>query len=216
MGKLTVSYWAVRGLGEPIRMMLEYSEEDYENKLYHIEKSSEWFDNKFKLGLDFPNLPYMIDGDIKITESQAIVRYVARKCGLVPTDPKSLAECEMAESVVVGIRSKFTESCYKPDFDKAKLREAVLPSFPALEKFLGSRPYLAGNDLSYVDFQLYETMDHHRLLYPDILDEFPNIKKFMERFASQKTIAAYFKSNRYSLFPINGPMAKWGGQNKAD
>ena len=27
-----------------------------------------WFDNKFSLGFDFPNLPYFIDGDIKLTQ----------------------------------------------------------------------------------------------------------------------------------------------------
>ena len=39
----------------------------------------EWTDVKNNLGLDFPNLPYFIDGDIKITESLAIHRYIANK-----------------------------------------------------------------------------------------------------------------------------------------
>ena len=72
-----------------------------------------WFDNKFSLGFDFPNLPYFIDGDIKLTQvifdiialapfivkrlkekkdgenefqTHAIMRYIARKhdlCGKV-------------------------------------------------------------------------------------------------------------------------------------
>lgn len=31
--------------------------------------------------MDFPNLPYYIDGDVKLTQSQAILRYIARKYG---------------------------------------------------------------------------------------------------------------------------------------
>ena len=31
---------------------------------------------------DFPNLPWMIDGDVKITQSLAILKYIARKHGL--------------------------------------------------------------------------------------------------------------------------------------
>lgn len=34
---------------------------------------------KFNLGLDFPNLPYFIDGDYKITETLAIHAYIAEK-----------------------------------------------------------------------------------------------------------------------------------------
>jgi glutathione S-transferase len=36
-------------------------------------------DEKFTLGLDFPNLPYIIDAekDVKLTQSMAIMRYVA-------------------------------------------------------------------------------------------------------------------------------------------
>ncbi|MCP6711196.1 hypothetical protein NL489_28010, partial [Klebsiella pneumoniae] len=43
---------------------------------------SQWLNEKFKLGLDFPNLPYLIDGPNKITQSNAILRYIARKHNL--------------------------------------------------------------------------------------------------------------------------------------
>ena len=43
---------------------------------------SDWTNVKFKLGLDFPNLPYLIDGNIKVTQSNAILRYLGRKFGL--------------------------------------------------------------------------------------------------------------------------------------
>ena len=40
-----------------------------------------WTSEKYKLGLQFPNLPYLIDGELRITESQAILRYVVNKYG---------------------------------------------------------------------------------------------------------------------------------------
>ena len=38
-----------------------------------------WYGIKHSLELDFPNLPYYIDGDMKITQSNAILRHIARK-----------------------------------------------------------------------------------------------------------------------------------------
>ncbi|GAV06454.1 hypothetical protein RvY_16444-1 [Ramazzottius varieornatus] len=41
-----------------------------------------WFTEKNSLGLPFPNLPYMIDGNTKWTQLRAILRHLARKHGL--------------------------------------------------------------------------------------------------------------------------------------
>ena len=41
--------------------------------------TQDWLSKKFNLGLDFPNLPYFKDGDLSLTESIAIHRYIADK-----------------------------------------------------------------------------------------------------------------------------------------
>ena len=53
-------------LGSHIRYLLEYAGEDYEEVRYS--QPNEWCDVKFKSGLDFPNLPWMEDEDIKISQ----------------------------------------------------------------------------------------------------------------------------------------------------
>ena len=35
---------------------------------------SAWLDKKFTLGFDFPNLPYLEDGDVKLTQTVAIIK----------------------------------------------------------------------------------------------------------------------------------------------
>jgi glutathione S-transferase len=40
---------------------------------------SGWAKDKYNIGLPFPNLPYYIDGDVKLTETIAIHQYLARK-----------------------------------------------------------------------------------------------------------------------------------------
>jgi glutathione S-transferase len=56
---------------------MAYCGVDYENKMYTSRE--EWMNEKFNLGLPFPNLPYVIDGDAHITETKAIHQYIAKK-----------------------------------------------------------------------------------------------------------------------------------------
>ena len=84
MSKLTLGYWKIRGLAEPIRILLHYLEIDYKEDLYEFGPAPDynldsWFNVKFKLGLDYPNVPYLFDEDFKLTESSAILRYICRK-----------------------------------------------------------------------------------------------------------------------------------------
>ena len=72
---LTVGYWNLHGLGEPIRYLLHYSGQQFVDKRYDIvgaptfESTKEWFEkDKPQLAADFPNLPYLIDGDIVLTQ----------------------------------------------------------------------------------------------------------------------------------------------------
>ncbi len=78
--KIQFGYWGIRGRAQVIRLLLTYTGLDWEDTIYS--DPTKWFANdKQTLGLDFPNLPYLIDGDLKISESSAILRYVAVKSG---------------------------------------------------------------------------------------------------------------------------------------
>lgn len=78
-----LGYWKIRGLAAQIRYMFYFLNVDFEDKLYEVHGEtpdwdrSEWLDEKFSLGLEFPNLPYLIDGETKITETVAIMQYIA-------------------------------------------------------------------------------------------------------------------------------------------
>lgn len=81
--KPTLGYWSSRGRGHPCRMLLRHCGVDFTDRQYVPKKVrgnwdvSEWFGEKFSLGLDFPNLPYYIDGDINVTETNAILQTIA-------------------------------------------------------------------------------------------------------------------------------------------
>ena len=74
--KPTLGYWNIRALAQPIRYLLVIAEVDFIDKRYpfgegntfaEIESIGKyWRQDKENLGLDFPNLPYYIDGDVKV------------------------------------------------------------------------------------------------------------------------------------------------------
>ena len=81
-------YWDLRGRGEAIRLLLAHAGVEYDQKLYvcgegpHFSRA-DWTDVKDSLSLDFPNLPYYVDGNLRITESWAILKHIARKNDLL-------------------------------------------------------------------------------------------------------------------------------------
>ena len=80
MPKITLGYWKIRGLAQVARLLLAYTEIDFED--VHYTDPDKWFkEDKFGLGFDFPNLPYIVDGDFKLTESIAIYKYIINKSG---------------------------------------------------------------------------------------------------------------------------------------
>jgi hypothetical protein len=54
--QLVLGYWAIRGLGEPCRLVLHYTKTPYTEKMYEQGEGpefslEEWFSEKQKLGL---------------------------------------------------------------------------------------------------------------------------------------------------------------------
>ncbi|XP_009584346.1 PREDICTED: glutathione S-transferase Mu 3-like, partial [Fulmarus glacialis] len=58
-------------LAHAIRLLLEYTETPYEDKLYSCGEAPDYDKSQW--------LPYFIDGTTKLTQSNAIMRYIARK-----------------------------------------------------------------------------------------------------------------------------------------
>ena len=71
-----------------------------------------------------------------------------------------------------------------PNFsaDRGHYLEQLAATLAALSAFLGHRPWLAGDSLSFPDFHLYEMLDQHLLLDPVCLDNFLNLVSFHHRF----------------------------------
>nr|XP_025852246.1 glutathione S-transferase Mu 4-like [Vulpes vulpes] len=175
---------------------------------------SQWLNEKFKLGLDFPNLPYLIDGAHKITQSNAILRYIARKHNLCGETEEEKIRVDILENQAMDTSNEMARVCYSPDFEKLKPEyvKAIPDKMKLYSQFLGKRPWFAGEKLTYVDFLVYDILDLHRIFEPTSLDTFPNLKEFMARFEGLKKISAYMKSSRFLPHPVYTKIATWGNK----
>jgi len=213
----TLGYWDIRGLAEPIRLMLEHAGQSYDQEKYLAGPAptydrSQWLDKKEKMGLDFPNLPYYMDGDVKMTESWAIMRHVARKNNLLPDD-NSAHLCDQAQGVISDFRMSFVMMCYRDGFAENKKNFfAALPAkLTRFDDYLGKNKWMSGEKLTYVDFAFCEILDQLQLMEKSVYDKYANVKEYLKNFMAQPNIAKYRSSDRFKKFPCNGAMAKWGG-----
>ena len=97
-----------------------------------------------------------------------------------------------------------TDLTYNPNVSKITISEYVKNAkkrLTLLEKKMESKWFL-GHKLTFLDFMAYDIIDHQRILFPSILDEFRKIKSFMEAFEDLDGIKEFMKSNRYKKFPL--------------
>ncbi|XP_054660004.1 glutathione S-transferase 2 isoform X2 [Grus americana] len=192
---VTLGYWDIRGLAHAIRLLLEYTETPYQERQYRPGPApdfdpSDWTNEKEKLGLDFPNLPYLIDGPTKLTQSNAILRYIARKHNMCGETEEEILRVDMLENQIMDLRMSFSQLCYNPDFEK--LKPAYLEQLPGklreLSRFLGSRPWFAGEKC------------------PELQG---NLGQFLQRFEALEKISAYMQSGRFMKTPVFWRTAQW-------
>jgi len=218
---IVLGYWDIRGLVQPAILMLEYAGANYEVRRMNMSKP-DWFEYKPSLGFDFPNLPFLEEGDIKITQSKAIFKHLGRKFGLCGSSLKSQAEVDMMLDVASEYLQAMTGLCYRPDFSEeikqqfingtgiGPLATSLNTKLTPLNNKLGSNDWFVGNELTIADFVLWETLDAYRLLFAGCLDALPGLTAFMERFSQLKGVKQHLQSPTYRPFPIWSVRAKYG------
>ena len=98
-------------------MLLAHQGVEHEDTVYTMEGSATWFeDHKLNMGLDFPNLPYYVDGDLKLTQSMAILRHLGREHGLYGKDNKEASQIDMIMDLAGDMRLGLARLAYNPDF----------------------------------------------------------------------------------------------------
>lgn len=203
--KVKVGYWAFQGSGQIVKYALEYVGLPYEQ--VHYFSGEQWAEKKNSGFMDFPNLPYLEDGDKKITESLAILTHIANKSGkteiLGKTDDEKVKVLNLF-GVLYDARLTAARICFsKPENLEATkqqfLEPSILPKCKLLDKFLGDRDTFIGY-ITIADIYLYHFISFLNVLGKDLINQFPNIKRFGETFEKQQWLVDYKKSDRFIPF----------------
>ncbi|XP_077496298.1 glutathione S-transferase Mu 1-like [Amblyomma americanum] len=212
-----LGYWNIRGMVQPIRNLLVYQGIEFEDKRYNYVPEpdfdrEEWYGEKFSLGLKFPNLPYYIDDDIKMMQSVAIIRYLARQHDLVARDEEETQELDQLEQHVRDLAWNLIMAVASPNYDETRPKyerrmEGILQPW---EEQLQEKLWVLGERLTYVEFLLYEALDWNYELNANAFEGFQILTAYLKPFEELPNVEEYLNSDRYSKYPILGPMIQWG------
>nr|AEW46330.1 mu glutathione S-transferase [Ruditapes philippinarum] len=211
-----LGYWKIRGRAQPIRLLLTYVGEEFTDTVYEqgdppgLSREA-WTSVKPKFAelLDFPNLPYYIDGDVKITQSNAILKHIARKHNLDGDTAKEKANVDMLLDQAMDLRNGVVRLCYNKDYASLKDEyfKNVQTSLALFEKKLGDNKWSTGDKVTVVDFPMYELLDQHTRMKSDSLDAYPKLKAFLGRFQELPKVKEYLAQESVRNMPINNKSA---------
>mmetsp|Transcript_72175 Transcript_72175/g.83848 ORF Transcript_72175/g.83848 Transcript_72175/m.83848 type:complete len:221 (+) Transcript_72175:20-682(+) len=215
--KLTLGYWAIQGLAQPTRFLLAYHKVDFEDKGYSDPK--EWFaGDKINLKMDLPNVPYIKDGDLIITESSATLHYAAIKTG-----NKDLLGKNEIDAVKITQLYGFSGDLYGAvlglarDKDYEKIRDTVLvekvaPHLDKLSKYLGDKEFPLGY-LTWADFKVFYALDIIHRMNAEFLAKWPSLEKYHQRI-NNDNVKAYRKSEGYPRLLSSPSYVTFTGEEK--
>lgn len=217
--KVTLGYWNIRGLGEAVKTLLGYLNIPYDFEEYTSKE--QWDKKKYDKSLTFANLPYLIDGDTSLTESEAIFAHLCLKAGKdsmlgKPEDRVQFIQLRSVTGDVIRIICNYVYSSKNYDEIKEKVANFVETSgrvkLGDLDELLGKREWLLGY-LTYVDFLFAEFLDKFMLMDKEIgtnvLTNFPNLQDYTKRFHEIPSVKARRESGHFKVHPCFLPHASW-------
>lgn len=214
--QMILGYWNTRGIAHPIRLLLKVADVDFKDQLYDETNRDTWLSVKNTLDLELPNLPYLIDGDTKLTQSLAILRYLGRKLDLAPETEVDRVRVEVLELQVFDWLIEAYKLWYLPkaEFEEKKgaYEETMDRKLNLLEAYI-TGPYVLGDKLTYVDLLLYTYLDSQRRFIPGLLKSTPKLDGLVKKIESLDQVSEYLNSDEFKeVNYITSSQTSWGNR----
>ncbi len=194
----TVIYFDIRARAEPVRLILEETEIQYEDQQITDE---EWSELRPKT--PFGWLPAYRDGDIEVWHSHAIYRHLARIHNLYGSTEEERIRCDVVEEALADLNTLIGRAPWRPDFDRTRqdfIESELSPVLDRLERFLSRNPqgssFWVGSSLTFVDLVALAHLDCTGSMFPEAMPGHSILREFCDGIARRPRIAAYLRSDR--------------------
>ncbi|KAL1139717.1 hypothetical protein AAG570_006695 [Ranatra chinensis] len=189
-----LTYFNFMGLAEPIRLILKYMGQEFED--VRIERS-DW--PQVKEAMPFGKVPVLeIDGK-KIHQSTAICRYLGKQAGIAGKNDKESLEIDMIVDTFQDFRMEIVKLMQEQDPEaKEKKKETLIketvPYYLAKfdEVIKNNGGHLVNGSLSWGDIYIISLTDSMTgILKTDIVTNYPNIQELKKKVFSIPKIKAW-------------------------
>lgn len=209
--EIVIANWPIRGLGAPIIYVCEYLKVPYRELLYKEGAAPDYSRISFRsvkdtLGIPFANLPYVIDGEVKIAQSLACTRHICRKWGadLLGRDLRDLALVDTLSQILHEDRLKVQGELGYSSIEPGPIIEEGLRRLEPIADHMSGRPFLAGDYVTYVDFILWENIDYLNVVGKgEALSSCDLIKHYVNRMNRLPGFKEFLASDRFRRFPFS-------------
>ncbi|XP_065919779.1 glutathione S-transferase A3-like [Dysidea avara] len=202
---VVLHYFQGKGLAQPIRLMLWEAGVQYEERFVDTKEKLEAL--RTNGDLVFQQLPLLeIDG-LKLIQSSAIVRYLARKYSMYGKTSTDQVHCDMLAEGIKDMVSKIAGYLFQADKEawKAEVSPLIPRYLNAFTSYLSQnnnkemKGYLLGDTITFVDITLFDVLERLTEIFPGMLEEYPFIKSFHARMLSRENIKKYYTSGAVLL-----------------
>ena len=195
-------YFKGRGRAETTRWMLAINNIDFIN--ISLEDYNDFDNLKTSGKLPFNQLPLLELDDLKLSQSNAMISFLARRGDLYGKTNEDAVRCDMLVGAAGDFNVPAMQFAFKADKDEASrdLENSLKKFGKHFESILTQNKgkFLVGQKLSIADIIMGESLTSFVEFSPNCLDDYPHLKLLQEKLVSEHNIKEYLNSgNRWRL-----------------
>ena len=197
-------YFPGRGRAETTRWMLAINHIKFEN--VPIETPEMLLALRASGKLPFDQIPLLEIEEQNLSQSSAMIRYLARSGEYYGSTEQDAVWCDMIAGAVADFAETSLQAAFQPTKEVAvkALQERFNKFGPRFESRLSRNGLCAGGKLTFADVLLAEAVNSYLEWIPDILNKTPFLDDLYKKVIATSGISAYLKSpQRYSMSGSN-------------